>query len=73
MSRFDDFPQQGHKTWVTDPAANRFHQQAMMHSVKVAGQVTFNHPAGPGFSAIGKLQLYRSDHMVDATFRPETI
>ncbi|EFW8406927.1 hypothetical protein D5F20_20365 [Shigella dysenteriae] len=39
------FPQQSHKTCITDPAADGFHQQPVMYCVEVAGQVTFNNPA----------------------------
>lgn len=48
VSCFDNFPQQGHEASITDPAADGFHQQALMYSIEVAGQITFNHPA-PGF------------------------
>ena len=44
-ARLDGFPQEGHKTCVTDPAAYGFHQQSMVYGVEVTGQVAFNHPA----------------------------
>nr|QJS06956.1 hypothetical protein p16_014 [Salmonella enterica subsp. enterica serovar Napoli] len=49
------FPQQSHETCVTDPAAYSLHQQSMMYGVEVTGQVAFNHPASPGFTAVCEL------------------
>ena len=73
MPGLDGFPQQSHETSVADPAAYCLHQQPMVYSVEVAGQVAFNYPAAPCFTAVGELQFHRADRMVDTAFRPEAI
>ena len=52
MACFDESPEQGQESRVPDSLPYAAHQPPMVHRLKVAGQIAFDHPAAFGLGTI---------------------
>ena len=73
MAYFNESPEQGQETRIPDPLPYTAHQQFVMHRVKVAGEITFDHPAPRRSVTVLKLNLHGADGVMHAALWPETI
>ena len=74
-SCLDELPEQGEESLIGNSLTDSLHQQAMMNSIEVAGEVAFNNPA-PGsllFIPLQQLKFHRANRMMYATRRPKAI
>jgi len=73
MSCFDKSPKQGQETRIPDPLPQTPHQQLVMHRVKVAGKITFDHPATRRMRTVLKLKSHGTDSVMHTTLRSEAM
>jgi site-specific DNA recombinase len=73
MACSDESPEQGQETYIPDPFPHTAHQQFVMHRVKVAGQITFDHPTTRRIGTVLKLKLHGTDGVMHTALRPKAI